>query len=127
MSDSVKDKVVEITVEKEVTLAINKIVKEITGKGSQSCKVNQVGNLFIMQIRGFLSNGEMIMAKTISGCDEVKRYRAEIAKVLSLMVINKVNDLIGVKPQNLFMDINPAKNEGIIVLTFAEDISFLRR
>ena len=108
---------------REVALLIAKNIKELTGKGPTKRKVYILDNLILFKISGFLSEGEIILCKTEQGKEKVKQYRLELAKVINENIRGNLNVLIGLEPNNIYFDCNPEIDEGIMVLSFMDNLS----
>lgn len=118
MHNSTKQFLKTNTLDKEIALEIVKTIKKATGKGPENHKIYFFEDIILVKIRGFLSDGEVMLAKTELGSDKVRNYRLELAKVIGPIIKKNIQDLLGIDTENFFFDINPEKNEGVVVLEF---------
>lgn len=109
--------------EKKIALTIARIMKETTGKGPTNYKSYLTKDLFVLRIRGFLCAGEVLLSQTEQGRDKIRQFRLELTKAINQIVKQDIKTLLGNEPRNVFFDVDVETNEGIIVLTFSEDLN----
>jgi len=104
--------------EKEIALLIAQILKEATGRGPAQLKSCIAEDLFLLRIKGFLCESEVLVSRTEKGRDIVKRYRLELINEISPKILENIKTLFLIEPDHFFIDIDPQIDEGVIVITF---------
>lgn len=118
--DSVDHK---IQLEKKISIIITKTLKQATGKGPTNFKSYMTRDLFALRIRGFLNEGEVMLARTEQGLDKVKQFRVELTRVIGEVIKRKLAGVLGVDIKDLYFDLNVETDEGVVVLIFAEELT----
>ncbi|PKM82299.1 MAG: hypothetical protein CVU89_04650 [Firmicutes bacterium HGW-Firmicutes-14] len=111
--------------EKKMALTVARVIKETTGKGPTNYKSYLTKDLFVLMIRGFLCQGEVLLSQTERGKDKVRQFRLELTQVMNKTIQQEIKNLLSVEPSKMFADVDVENNEGIIVLIFKEDLTQL--
>ena len=108
--------------EAEISEAITEFHKERVGKGPAEVKSHIIEDMIVVRLRGALTPIERDLTESSEGIALVKRCRSCLLENSKNILEELLQDLIGVKINNFYVDVNPKIGEMFIVISLSENI-----
>ncbi|WP_093047506.1 DUF2294 domain-containing protein [Salipaludibacillus aurantiacus] len=104
--------------EMALSVKITQWEKEYLGRGSLSCKCELIRDMALITLAGVLTPAEYQMAESISGRDQIKKFRNDLVESGRKQLEEMVHEVFGLKLISLHTDISTKTGERLIVLKF---------
>nr|WP_255717404.1 DUF2294 domain-containing protein [Salipaludibacillus sp. CUR1] len=104
--------------EMALSVKITQWEKEYLGRGSLSCKCELIRDMALITLAGVLTPAEYHMAESISGRDQIKKFRNDLVESGRKQLEEMVHEVFSLELISLHTDISTKTGERLIVLKF---------
>ncbi len=108
--------------EAKISEAIIKFEMEYMGRGPMETKTYILDDLLFVRLKGFLTQAEKTLAKTVEGAELIKKTRAKLLGSERPVLKKIISDITNCQIRSLHSDISTKTGEKVIVFTLDKNI-----
>jgi len=108
--------------EAKISEAIIKFEMEYMGRGPMETKTYILDDLLFVRLKGFLTQAEKTLAKTVEGAELIKKTRAKLLGSERPVLEKIISDTTNCQIRSLHSDISTKTGEKVIVFVLDKNI-----